>query len=117
MKPEHLGAAGNGLGDWLWQRASAIVLLVTLPVPFVLLLGLIGGELGRDTFVSVLAHPLSKTIHSVMLLALLAHAYLGLKVIAEDYVPRLAIRLPILLGLLAGGAGAFIWAVALVWSL
>ena len=116
MKDEYLGAAGNGFGDWLWQRASAVILILTLPFPFILLLCLTGGCLDQAGLLSLLVHPFAKTAHSLLVLAMLVHAYLGLKVIMEDYVPVLALRLPLLLATLVLALGTGIWTLAMIWS-
>jgi len=116
VKEDYLGAAGNGFGDWLWQRASAVVLVLTLPFPFILVLCLLGGCLGQAGLLSLLAHPFAKAAHSLLLFAMLTHAYLGLKLIMEDYVPVLALRLPLLLATLAVALGAGAWTLAMIWS-
>jgi len=116
MKDDYLGAAGNGFGDWMWQRASAIVLALTLPFPFTLMLCLTGGHIDQQTLFDLLAHPFVRSAHSLLVMALLLHAYLGLKVIMEDYVPALVLRLPALLVAMLLALGTGTWALAMIWS-
>jgi len=116
VKEDYLGAAGNGFNDWLWQRASAVILLLTLPFPFILVLCLLGGCLDQAEFLNLVVHPFAKAAHSLLLFAMLTHAYLGLKLIMEDYVPALALRLSLLLATLAVALGAGAWALAMIWS-
>jgi succinate dehydrogenase / fumarate reductase membrane anchor subunit len=116
VKEEYLGAAGNGFSDWLWQRASAVILVLTLPFPFILVLCLLGGCLDQAGLLSLVAHPFARAVHSLLLLAMFAHAYLGLKLIMEDYVPALTLRLPLLLATLVLVLGTGAWALAMVWG-
>jgi len=109
------GSAHNGLETWFWQRLSAVVLALVLPLAYVLLLCLLYGDANQMSLLDILDHPLIRSLHSLLMLALLTHAYIGIKIIAEDYVP-LKFRLPLLGGgLVAVASLGFRW-LALIWA-
>ena len=110
-----VGAAHNGLEDWFWQRLSAVALALLLPLPYILILCLLCGNANQMVLLDILDHPFSRSIHSLLMLALLVHAYIGIKIIVEDYVP-LRIRLPLLGGVLVAVAGLGFWWMALIWA-
>ncbi len=110
------GTAHNGLSDWYWQRLSALVLLVTLPLPFLLLWGVYSGALNQFALLDLLDHFLSRLFHTLLIIAIVVHAYLGLKVIFEDYVHAPMLRVLLIGTMLIAMAAAGIWWLALVWA-
>ncbi len=109
------GAAHNGLETWYWQRLSAVALILLLPLAYILLLCLLCGDTSQMALLDILDHPFIRSLHSLLMLALLVHAYIGIRIIVEDYVP-LGIRLPLLEGLLAAVAGTGFWWMSLIWA-
>ncbi len=110
------GSTHNGLGDWYWQRLSAVVLLVLLPLPFFLLAAAYAGFVDQLGLLDILDHFVSRVIHTLLIAAMIAHAYLGLKIILEDYVHDTKYRIP-LIGLMLVMVGVFgIWWLALIWA-
>lgn len=110
-----LGAAHSGLEDWYWQRLSAVLLALLLPLPLALLFLLLFGHIDQFILLDFLDHPLTRTLHSLLSLALLLHAYIGVKVIAEDYVP-MAWRLPLLALLQVAAAATGLGWLAIIWA-
>jgi succinate dehydrogenase / fumarate reductase, membrane anchor subunit len=105
-----LGAAGGGSHHWWVQRVSAIALaplgawflvaLVTLP------------DLGYGTVRAWLAAPVHGLLMALLVLAASYHAWLGVCVIIEDYVPHKARKVAALLvaqflHLVVGGGALF----------
>ncbi len=109
------GAAHNGLETWYWQRLSAVVLVLLLPPAYILLLFLLRGDMSQMALLDVLDQPFTRALHSILMLALLIHAYIGVKVIVEDYVP-LRLRLPLLGALLPALAGLGLWWLSMIWA-
>ena len=105
-----LGSAKSGTGPFLWQRITAIAILLA----GVYLLGLLLGLGGADyaTARAVVANPVNATVLIVFLIAAFWHAKLGVQVVIEDYVhdalPAGAAHLAnILICALAAIAGVF----------
>ncbi len=115
MSHRDMGAAHNGLETWYWQRLSAVVVALLLPPAYILLLWILQGETSQMTLLALLDQPMIRLLHSVLMLALLLHAYIGVKVIVEDYVP-LNVRLPLLGLLLPLVVGLGLWWMALIWA-
>jgi len=110
------GSAHSGFSDWYWQRLSAIVLALLLPLLFVLLLAVYGGSIDQQGLLNILDHVVSRVLYTILMVALLIHAYMGLKVILEDYVSVLAWRV-LLVGLMLVLMGGFSIAwLAMIWS-
>ena len=110
-----LGAGHSGFAEWYWQRLSAVVLTLLLPLLLLLLFLLFFGHLDQPALLDVLDDPLTRILHSLLAAALLVHAYLGIKVIAEDYVP-LAWRLPLLLFVQLLTAATGLGWLAVIWA-
>lgn len=103
------GAAGEGVGHWWQQRVSAVALgplclwlaLALLPLPtrnYELVTAWIGAGV----------HPV---LLALTLLLACWHAWLGVQVVIEDYVPRAGLKTGLLL--LAGFAAGLIAATGL----
>ncbi|ATX79380.1 succinate dehydrogenase subunit D [Mariprofundus aestuarium] len=110
------GAAHDGFSDWYWQRLSAVVLLLLLPLPFFLLVSVYSGSLDQQGLLDIIDHIYSRVLHTILILALIVHAYVGLKVILEDYVHRIFWRVPLIGTMLVMMAGFGIWWLALIWA-
>lgn len=79
-----LGSAKDGTAHFMWQRVTAIA-LVLLGAYFIgLLLGLGGADYERAR--AIVANPVNAVLLVAFLIAACWHAKLGLQVIIEDYV-------------------------------
>ncbi|MFQ5518502.1 MAG: succinate dehydrogenase, hydrophobic membrane anchor protein [Mariprofundus sp.] len=110
------GSAHSGMSDWYWQRLSAVLLLLLLPLPFFLLIAVYSGSVDQQGLLDMLDHPVSRVLHSLLILGLMIHAYVGLKVILEDYVHVLAWRIPMIATMLVVMSGFGIWWLAIIWA-
>jgi succinate dehydrogenase / fumarate reductase membrane anchor subunit len=86
-----------------------------LPLPFFLLWGVYAGHLDQLGLLDILDHPVSRLLHTVLILAVIIHAYLGLKVIIEDYV-YVSLRLPLMGAFLVAVFTFGWWWLALIWA-
>lgn len=102
----------SGLRTWLLQRLSAVYLGAFL----VYCLGrwLPAGPGNWQEWHTWLTHPVTRIAGAGFLLALLAHAWIGMRDIVLDYLRPLGIRLAALtlIGLVLGGCG--LWALRLL---
>jgi succinate dehydrogenase / fumarate reductase membrane anchor subunit len=111
-----MGTAHNGYEDWYIQRLSAVVLALLLPLPFALLIGVYTGAFDQLGLLDLLDHFISRLLHTLLILALIVHAYVGLKVIFEDYVHTTAWSVPLIGAMLVVMTGFGIWWLALIWA-
>ncbi len=79
-----LGSAKDGTGHFLWQRITAIALLLLGAYLIGLLLSL--GGAGFERAYTTVSNPLNSTVLIAFLIAAFWHAKLGLQVVIEDYV-------------------------------
>lgn len=110
------GTAHNGLGDWYVQRLTAVVVAVLLPPAFVLLLCAYSGAMDQMQVLDVVDGYIGRMLHTLLLVALLTHAHLGVKVIVEDYVHIAALRIPLMGAVMIGLAGFGIWWLSVAWA-
>ncbi len=110
------GAACSGFRDWYWQRLSAVVLALLLPLPFFLIVAVYSGSVDQFGLLDILDHLLSRVLHTLLILALIVHAYMGLKVIFEDYVPHIGWRVTLIGSMLIVMSGFGIWWLAIIWA-
>ncbi|MDX8393103.1 MAG: succinate dehydrogenase, hydrophobic membrane anchor protein [Mariprofundales bacterium] len=115
MKAPDAGAAHNGLQQWYWQRASAIVLLLCLPYPIYELLLVMHGAVGFD-FVNTVSRAFLVT-QSLLLLAMMLHIYTGVLVILEDYIHTTRLRAATVLILQISLLALFVDMAARLWRL
>jgi len=85
-RDKELGSAHTGFHDWYWQRISAVILLLTLPVLFGVLMSVYLGKVDFLTLNLWVTHPVAKLFSIILLLTIVLHTWTGLKVIIEDYV-------------------------------
>ena len=107
--------AHYGLRDWLMQRVSAVVM--ALYVLFMLGWLLLHPGLGYDTWTELFSSSLMRTFTLLALLALYAHAWVGVRDVVMDYVrsagARLVIHVLVILVLLL----YVIWSVQILWGM
>jgi len=110
------GSAHSGISDWYWQRLSAVVLAVLLPLPFFLLIAVYGGSVDQQALQHIVDHFLSHMLSTLLIAALIIHIYTGLKVMIEDYVHVAGLR-GILIGVMLVVMFSFaIWWLAMIWA-
>jgi succinate dehydrogenase / fumarate reductase membrane anchor subunit len=85
-----LGSAKDGTGHFLWQRVTAIAVVLAGAWLLGLLLSLASADYAHARM--MVADPLNATVLVAFLAAAFWHAKLGLQVVIEDYVhtPMLA---------------------------
>jgi succinate dehydrogenase / fumarate reductase membrane anchor subunit len=89
------GVKQGGASHWWGQRLSAIV-LAPLTLWFVFsALGLVGAD--HSAFVIWLSFPVNTLLMALIVVTLFYHSQQGMKVIVEDYIQNVAVKLTILM--------------------
>ena len=104
-----LGSAKEGTGHFMWQRVTAIALVLVGAYLLGILLGLGGADYERAR--AIVSSPFNATLLAAFVIAASWHAKLGLQVIIEDYL-----HTPLLAGA-AHLANIFICALAAIGGL
>ena len=79
-----LGSAKDGTGHFMWQRITAIALVLVGAYLLGILLGLGGADYERAR--AIVSSPFNATLLAAFVIAACWHAKLGLQVIIEDYL-------------------------------
>jgi len=110
------GAAHNGTSEWYWQRMSAVVVLLLLPLPLLLLLGVYSGSLDQMGLLDLLDNFFSRLLHTLLVLALIVHGYLGMKIIFEDYLHHAPLRVLTISAMAVTLTACGLFWLALIWG-
>lgn len=102
-----------GLRAWLVQRVSAVYML--LFIVYLLLHFLDDGPISYLAWHDWILSRDVGVAASVFLLALLAHAWVGVRDVVMDYVHPVAVRVPVLAVLGLGLTGIGAWAIRILW--
>ena len=105
---------GNGLRDWLWQRASAIVIAL-----YVIYLG--GYYLLHPPFTYLQWHawftcPPMQIASSVVLLNIIVHAWIGFWTITTDYLKATSVRISVQMVVIVALLALLAWGLAIFWG-
>ncbi len=105
---------GNGLRDWLIQRVSAVVIAV-----YVIILAVFWfshPQMSYETWHDFFACPGIKIFNTIVWLALVLHAWIGLWTVTTDYLKCVCLRLSIQILILLSLLGLFIWGLFVFWG-
>ena len=105
--------AHYGLRDWLAQRVSAVVLLVYT----LILLGAIvfGPELSYGTWAGLFSNVWMKVASMLAVVALIWHAWVGVRDIYMDYIKPTGVRLFLQVATVLALVGYACWAAIILW--
>lgn len=109
-----LGVNHQGLRDWLFQRMSAVFMVVY--VIFLFIYFVLHPNLVYDDWHSLFSHWSVKIATILFFLSLLIHAWVGMWTIFTDYVTCSVIRLTLNTVIFFGLAGCFFAALLILWS-
>lgn len=107
--------AHYGLRDWLIQRISALVMIVY--VIGLLLFIYWGSPLTYDSWKTALSHPFVKIFTLLFTIALLLHAWIGVRDIFMDYVHPYSVRLMLQVIVILLLMMYALWAATLLWGI
>ncbi|MBV8464511.1 MAG: succinate dehydrogenase, hydrophobic membrane anchor protein [Burkholderiales bacterium] len=106
--------AHYGLRDWLVQRITAIVMLF-YTVGLVALL-VLAADASFEGWKALFAQTWVRVFTTVTVMALLMHAWVGVRDIWMDYVQPLGLRLTLHVLTILWLVGSFVYAIKVVWG-
>jgi succinate dehydrogenase / fumarate reductase membrane anchor subunit len=105
---------GNGLKDWLIQRATAVYFAIYIIFLFGFLLS--HPNLNFEQWHALFANHMFQIATAIGLLAFSLHTWIGIWTVTTDYIKCTAIRLSLQLMVVLGLLGQFIWGLMIVWG-
>lgn len=106
--------AHYGLRDWLGQRISAVVLAAYTVI--LLLALLVQPELTYGTWAGLFAGTWMKIVTLLAIVALMYHAWIGVRDIYMDYIKPTAVRLALQVATIVLLLGYGLWAATILWK-
>ena len=108
--------AHYGLRDWLGQRVTGVLMaLFTLIVMAQVMLT--KGRIGYEQWAGIFSPQWMKVLTFATIIALLYHAWLGMREIWMDYIEPVSIRLALQVFAIVWLVGCAGWAVQVLWRL
>jgi succinate dehydrogenase / fumarate reductase membrane anchor subunit len=108
--------AHYGLRDWLAQRVTAVLMaLFTLLVLAQIIFS--KGSLGYDKWAGIFSAQWMKVLTFTVIIALLYHAWVGVRDIWMDYVKAVSVRLSLQVFSIVWLVGCAGWAIQVIWRL
>jgi succinate dehydrogenase / fumarate reductase membrane anchor subunit len=108
--------AHYGLRDWLAQRVTAVLMaLFTLLVLAQVIFS--KGPLGYDKWAGIFSAQWMKVLTFTVIIALLYHAWVGVRDIWMDYVKAVSVRLSLQVFSIVWLVGCAGWAIQVLWRL
>ena len=108
--------AHYGLRDWLAQRITGLLMaLFTLIVLAQVLLR--KGPMGYDKWAGIFSTQWMKTLTFCVIIALLYHAWVGMREIFMDYIQPVYVRLALQVFAIVWLVGCAGWAIQVLWRL
>lgn len=107
--------AHYGLRDWLAQRATAV--LMALFTIVLVVECLMPGEMSYQKWGGIFAHQWMKVLTFVIIVAIIWHAWVGVRDVLMDYVTAVAPRLVLQVAAIAWLVGCAGWALQVLWRI
>ena len=104
----------SGLQDWLIQRISAVVLAVYMLT--IMVAWFIHPQMDSLAWQALFANVLMKYATLLALLALIAHAWIGIWTISTDYVHKIWLRLPLQILVYIMMLFYLVWGLQILWA-
>jgi succinate dehydrogenase / fumarate reductase membrane anchor subunit len=105
--------AHYGMRDWLAQRVTAIIMAIYTVI--LLVKFLTASEFSYDAWAGIFAQQWFKLASFVVIVALIYHAWIGVRDIWMDYVKSVAVRLFLQVATIIWLVGCAGWAIQILW--
>jgi succinate dehydrogenase / fumarate reductase membrane anchor subunit len=107
--------AHYGLGDWLAQRVTAVLMALFTVVVVAQVLS--PGPIGYDRWAAIFAPQWMKVITFTVIVALAWHAWVGMRDIWMDYIKPVGVRLALQVATIVWLVGCAGWAIQVLWRI
>jgi succinate dehydrogenase / fumarate reductase membrane anchor subunit len=107
--------AHYGLRDWMAQRATAV--LMALFTVVLVVECLMPGEMSYQKWGAIFSHQWMKVLTFVTIVAIIWHAWVGVRDVLMDYVTAVAPRLVLQVVAIAWLVGCAGWALQVLWRI
>ncbi|WP_018715164.1 succinate dehydrogenase, hydrophobic membrane anchor protein [Brachymonas chironomi] len=111
-----IGASHYGVGDWLVQRATAIVMAV-FTLALILAVIFTSGPLTYASWSGIFAATWMKFLTFATVISICWHAWIGVRNVFMDYIKPVGIRLALQLFAAVWLIGSAGWAAQVLWRL
>ncbi|HVF65502.1 MAG TPA: succinate dehydrogenase, hydrophobic membrane anchor protein [Casimicrobiaceae bacterium] len=111
---KHLVGAHYGLGGWLAQRLTAVVMLVYTLLLLVIVLW--HGGLDYAQWLALFQRQSFRIATFLFMLALVYHTWVGMRNITMDYIKPLAVRLALQTAIMFTLLGYVGWTISVLWG-
>jgi succinate dehydrogenase / fumarate reductase membrane anchor subunit len=108
--------AHYGLRDWLAQRVTGLLMALFTVVVLAQVL-LTKGPIGYDKWAGIFSTQWMKTLTFTVIIALLYHAWVGMREIFMDYIKPVYLRLALQVFAIVWLVGCAGWAIQVLWRL
>ena len=108
--------AHYGLRDWLAQRVTGVLMALFTFVVLAQVL-LTKGPLGYDQWAGIFSAQWMKALTFAVIVAMLYHAWVGMREILMDYVKPTSVRLTLQVFSIVWLVGCAGWAIQVLWRL
>jgi len=117
VKQRRVLSAGYGLNGWLQQRITAVIMLVAIVVVFAFLV--LANKIIDSNFITwqqFFSFIFVKVFTQIVILAVLLHAWIGIRDFWMDYVKSLGLRLTLYTLTILWLVGSLIYSVEILWA-
>ncbi len=109
-------SAGYGLKDWLYQRVTAVIMLIAIVVLFVFLF--LANRIIDSNFISwqqFFSFTFVKVFMQIVFMSVMLHAWIGMRDFWMDYVKSYGARVVLYTATILWLVGSLVYSVKILW--
>lgn len=110
-------SAGHGIGAWLQQRITAVIMLIAIFVVFAFLV--LANDLIDSNFITwqqFFSFTFVKIFMQIVMIAVMIHAWIGMRDVVMDYVKSYSARITMFTMIIVWLTGCAIYSAIILWS-
>ncbi|MDD3265840.1 MAG: succinate dehydrogenase, hydrophobic membrane anchor protein [Burkholderiales bacterium] len=117
VKPRKGLSAGHGINSWLQQRLTAVIMLISIIIFGGLILlahNVVGSSIA--SWQEYFSFTIVKIIAQITILAVVLHAWIGMRDVVMDYVKCYGLRVTLYTGIILWLLGSTIYSFIVIWA-